>query len=658
MICFSLAFPMCAQKQGQERIDSFLKALPNAKEDTNKVYLLNYLSFSYNEIDPDQGIKYGNQDLALAQKLQWKKGIALANGCIGTNYYAKSDFDKALEYDLTALSIFEELGDKNEIARSFGNIGVVYQHLSKYPEALDYDLKALKINEELDNKSGIAQDLGNISVVYWRQKDYQKALVYNLKALKIDESLGDKNSIAEDLGNIGAIYEDQNDYQNALEYDIKALKIVEELGEKSGAAINLSNIGNIYEHQHNYPKALEYDFRALKLAEELGNKNQIAASLGNVGEVYLYIAKDASGNIRPDSLIPSGQTARLNKAIEYYQKGIVISREINFGEAIIDFSQGLSDAEAMLGNYKAAYENYKQYATLNDSVHSSQNAEEMANREARDKLELKDKQIQINKLEVERKRIESVFFIVGIILLVLVIVFILRNFWLQKKSNALLAKEKLRSDNLLLNILPVEVAEELKDKGSADAKYFDNVSVLFTDFVGFTKTSERLTPHELIFELDACFKVFDGIMGKYKIEKIKTIGDAYLAVSGLPVADPLHAEHIILAALEIQGFMLKRRESLGDKTFEIRIGIHSGAVIAGIVGVKKFAYDIWGDTVNTAARMEQNCVGGKINVSESTYQLVKDKFIFIPRGKIEAKNKGQIEMYFIEGVAEDKPVTI
>lgn len=210
--------------------------------------------------------------------------------------------------------------------------------------------------------------------------------------------------------------------------------------------------------------------------------------------------------------------------------------------------------------------------------------------------------------------------------------------------------EKKKSDDLLLNVLPAEVAEELKIKGFAEAKYFDEVSVLFTDFVNFTIISELLSPQELVDELHYCFKAFDEIVVKYNIEKIKTIGDAYLAVAGLPNADANHAASTVKAALEIRRFTKLRREQKGDKTFDIRIGIHSGNVVAGIVGVIKFAYDIWGDTVNTAARIEQNSLPGHVNLSEKTYELVKDltNFNFTYRGEIQAKNKGALKMYFVE----------
>lgn len=217
-----------------------------------------------------------------------------------------------------------------------------------------------------------------------------------------------------------------------------------------------------------------------------------------------------------------------------------------------------------------------------------------------------------------------------------------------QQQNADLKHEKQKSDKLLLNILPAEVAEELKERGHSDARSFNNVTVLFTDFVDFTKAGERMSPQELVDELHVCFKTFDEIISRHKIEKIKTIGDAYLAVGGLPAADDAHALNAVLAALEIRTFMKQRRAQLGTRTFDIRIGIHSGSVVAGIVGIKKFAYDIWGDTVNTAARMEQSSEPGKINISESTFTLVKDHVHCQYRGRIDAKNKGELNMYFVE----------
>jgi ligand-binding sensor domain-containing protein/class 3 adenylate cyclase len=214
-------------------------------------------------------------------------------------------------------------------------------------------------------------------------------------------------------------------------------------------------------------------------------------------------------------------------------------------------------------------------------------------------------------------------------------------------------KQKERSEDLLLNILPFQVAEELKQTGHCQAKTFSMVSVMFMDFKDFTSVSERFSAELLVDEINSCFSAFDNIIQRYKVEKIKTVGDSYICVSGMPVLNFTHAVEIVNAAIEIQKFMLdrkKEKEDKGEITFEMRIGIHTGPVVAGIVGVKKFQYDIWGDTVNLAARMEQNSEAGKINISGNTYKLVKDKFTCTYRGKIEAKNKGEVEMYFVDSV--------
>jgi class 3 adenylate cyclase/ActR/RegA family two-component response regulator len=213
-----------------------------------------------------------------------------------------------------------------------------------------------------------------------------------------------------------------------------------------------------------------------------------------------------------------------------------------------------------------------------------------------------------------------------------------------------LQQEKEKSERLLLNILPDEIAEELKQHGKVKPRRYDNVSIIFLDFVEFTRIAERMPPEALIEELDYYFQAIDTIFSKHGIEKIKTIGDAYLAVGGLPVPDAQHALHTVEGALEILDFInteKEKRRVAGETAFDIRIGIHSGSVIAGVVGNTKFAFDIWGDDVNIAARLESNGEKGRINVSESTYQLTKDHFRYEHRGKVSAKYKGEIEMYYL-----------
>lgn len=212
-------------------------------------------------------------------------------------------------------------------------------------------------------------------------------------------------------------------------------------------------------------------------------------------------------------------------------------------------------------------------------------------------------------------------------------------------------KAKEQSDTLLLNILPREVAEELKSTGTSDARHFDEVTVLFTDFKDFTGWSSKMSALELVEEINTCFMAFDKITEKYGVEKIKTIGDSYMCAGGLPVSNKTHAEDVVRAGLEMQEFIKEyslKRKALGKEPFQIRIGIHTGPVVAGIVGIKKFAYDIWGDTVNTASRMESAAEPGKVNISMATWQKINFMFSCTYRGKISVKAKGELDMYFVD----------
>ena len=263
-------------------------------------------------------------------------------------------------------------------------------------------------------------------------------------------------------------------------------------------------------------------------------------------------------------------------------------------------------------------------------------------------VRLQQAQLQLKDKELQSQKTQRSFYLGGIALLALLSFFIFRNFKNQQRSNTLIRLEKQKTDDLLRNILPNEVADELKEKGEALARQYDEVTVLFTDFVDFTKISEHLSPRQLVSELHDCFKAFDDIIERHGLEKIKTIGDAYMAVSGLPLPDARHACNAARAALDIQRYIRQRQET-HPAGFDIRIGLNSGPVVAGIVGVKKFAYDIWGDTVNTAARMESGSEPGKINISGATYSLIQGEFDCVYRGKVTAKNKGDIDMYFLEG---------
>ncbi|MCZ8237221.1 MAG: response regulator [Leptospiraceae bacterium] len=223
---------------------------------------------------------------------------------------------------------------------------------------------------------------------------------------------------------------------------------------------------------------------------------------------------------------------------------------------------------------------------------------------------------------------------------------------LQHKAQEL-EKSLQESERLLRNILPEKIADRLKSQGFDKPEYFESVSVLFTDFKGFTDVAEFMSPDELVEQLDLCFAQFDAIVEMYGVEKLKTIGDSYMAAGGIPVSNQTHPVDLIRAAMEIKQFMdmtKNLRKDQGLPYWELRIGIHTGPVVAGVIGNKKFAYDMWGDTVNTASRMESSGEVGRVNISRDTYEKVKDFFLCHYRGKIPAKNKGSIDMFFVERI--------
>jgi adenylate cyclase len=232
------------------------------------------------------------------------------------------------------------------------------------------------------------------------------------------------------------------------------------------------------------------------------------------------------------------------------------------------------------------------------------------------------------------------------------------------RINKVLDRQKVEIETLILNILPSEVAKELQATGNATPRSYEKVSVLFSDFKGFSAMAEKMSAEELVEELGTCFKAFDKITEKYRLEKIKTIGDSYMCAGGIPVPDLDHPFRIIAAGLEIRDFMRTHNEARAEgglEPLDIRIGIHVGPVVAGVVGTKKYAYDIWGSTVNIASRMESNGAPGEVNISAATYELVKEKYVCLHRGKIYAKNVGDIDMYFVQSeitVPSERPALV
>ena len=518
----------------------------------------------------------------------------------------------ALELSLKAYETGKKAGLEEGEGVTLRLVGNSHYQLGNYNQSLDYYKQALAISEADGDRSNYAASIGNIGNVYQILGDPQMALKFYSQALKIYEQLADKHKIGSMLGNIGNTYGTMRKCRRALVHHFKALKIMEELADKQGMAFVLGNIGNEYKLINDKQKSLEYFRRSIEIAKELGNNKLMMLNLTNIGALNTELGRYRRAGVR------------LNQSLK-------IAKEVGARDQLMVIYKRFSELYEKQEKWKNFSKYFKKYHELEKELKNEEVQKKAAQYELEKEIEIKEKEAEIERLRnIELKKAYDEIEI----------------------RNSLIEAEKIKSEKLLLNILPGEIANELKETGFTRARHYDNATVMFTDFKDFTRASERLSPQALVNELHNCFMAYDKIMEKHKLEKIKTIGDSYMAVSGLPVYNKKHAIKMVDAALEIAAFMQKRKEKMGESTFEVRIGIHSGSVVAGVVGLKKFAYDIWGDTVNIAARMEQHSEPGKINISATTYELVKNKYNCVHRGKIDVKNKGCVEMYFVLGLKE------
>lgn len=417
-----------AQLQGQPLIDSLISRLGTAKEDTNKVMLLNDISLTYYSINPDEGLKYGQQGLALAEQLDWKLGKAYAYKVIAGNYgYGKSDYARAIEYSQKSLEQFKELGDKKGSAKILGDMGVIYWFKSDFPNALKYYFDALKIHEEGGVKNEVAATLMNIGIVYNSLEDYPKALDYMLRANKIDEELGNKSGVAANLGNIGQLYISLGDTAKALESNIKSLGFYEAVGDKNGIARNLGNIATLYTEKKDYGRSLEYNQKALDLFEQLGDKNGAAKILADIGNTYLEMARH------------NGATKDLQQAKDYTSRAVTLSGEIGDLSTLLNNYKRLSEIQSLQNDHKGALESYQQYTLFKDSVFNMEKDKKLTETAMRyefDKKEAATKAAQ-EKKDIKQRNIRNSFIVGAILLLVLLIGLINRYRYKQKANQAL-----------------------------------------------------------------------------------------------------------------------------------------------------------------------------------------------------------------------------
>jgi len=587
-----------------------------------------------------------NQKLADSLIMEYNSG----------NYLNELELLKEIAFEETnpdiKLKYSELLINKASIDSSFKYLYIGYFQKGYALQSKGQNVKALESffkSLNYSNRDSIERNKGSLMIgiadTYVIMGNSYNAQKYYNSGIKLLRKSNDSIPMATALLNAGDGYFNSNKLDSALIYTSEAEIIFKNKKYLIGQAYSLGNIGMIYAEQEKDVFAEKNINEAIGILEELENYYPISVYLTYMADIYV-------------------RKNKMNSAFSYAKRSLELATKHGLKKEISDANHKLSELYEKVGNTSKSYKHYKDFITYRDSVKNIEAVQQQANLETQYQVaqnqiktdyEISQKQTEVDLLSQQKKNQRIVVIATTIALLLIGLLaggLFRRNKFIQK-TKKIIEQEKDRSDNLLLNILPEETAKELKDSGKVLAKKFESVTVLFTDFKGFTKYSENLSPEALVETIGFYFSKFDEIIEKYGLEKIKTIGDAYMCAGGLPFPTEDHAHNMVRAAFEIAEFVEETKNNVdaSELNFDIRIGINTGPVVAGVVGTKKFAYDIWGDTVNIASRMESNSEPGKINISENTYEIIKDTFDCEYRGKIQAKGKGEIEMFFVERTA-------
>jgi len=622
-----------------KKIDSLKRIVETGVKDTSMVITLNQLSKEIiNTENISESLVYARKANELAKKLNYKKGLAYSLKNIGLAQYYQGNYLDVLNSWTQSLKEFETIHDTIGIANLVNNLGAIYYSQGSNAKALDYYLRSLSISEKVKDNYNTAQTLLNIGGLYAEMNNFDKALEYYNKFIQYRNQLNNPQLTFGYLMGVGEIYYEKGLYDEALNYYQEALLSNKIITLRAG---NLIKLSKVYLKQNNKQKSIEYLNEAYQIAKSNNQQLLVVQALEGLGEV--------------------NKQDNFKESIKAFKEAEILGKEIDAKDELRDIYLGLSNTYALNKDFKNAYAYKELYIAQKDSLFNLKTDDKIRGlqfdfdlEKKEDKIGLLEKESEIQQLK--QKKQQGVIFVS---LLVIFLIFLLalglkRRYNYIKETNRIIEIEKNRSETLLHNILPIETAIELKQNGKVEAKKFDSVTVLFTDFKGFTNFAKDLTPEELVSSVDYYFSKFDEIMEKYGMEKIKTIGDAYMCAGGLPFPTTDHPFRMILAAFEIAQFIEETKLNTNDtvSNLDIRIGINTGPIVAGVVGTHKFAYDIWGDTVNVASRMETLSQPGRINISEYTYELVKDVFHCKYRGEIEVKNRGIMKMYFVNGIKD------
>lgn len=618
--------------RAQDRtIDSLKTVLNSSAPDSNKVNTFITLCKKSINAAPQEAFIYGAKALQLADSIGFIRGKAYALKYIGLYYFNLGKNVETLDEWSKSLNDFRQINDKQGIANMLSNIGALYDKNADDANALDNYLQSLTISESINDKLRIATALQNIGNTYSRKPlTYPQALTYFLRALPLTEELQDRDAMVTVITNLGELYLKMGKEDSSLYYLKKGLKASKNVEEVTTTYI-LNRIGKTYAKQKKYDLAIGYQKQAVALATKLNAKLDIGKSLLGLADTYF-------------------SKGEIDLALTTYHNAENILTEVHAVEELKDSYAGLYKSYAAKGDFNNAFLNLNLYSNYKDTIYNNETDKKLANLQLNSDMKSLTQKKALSDLELKRQTITRNAFAVGFLLVLIIFVVLYRNYRHKVKTNILLDKQKAQIETLMLNILPQEVATELQEHGQATPRNYESVSILFTDFKSFTALADKMSPQELIEELNASFMAFDEIIERNQIEKIKTIGDAYMCAGGIPTPNPEYVMNIIKTGLEMQDYIKdknEKRRTLGLPAWELRIGVHVGPVVAGVVGKKKYAYDIWGNAVNIASRMESNGEPGKVNISAATYEIIKEVYDCTYRGKISAKNIGEIDMYFV-----------
>ena len=556
---------------------------------------------------------------------------------------ADSTYQKAMQHFMggevsTATGYFEQVvvlraqTDSSKLINCFSNLGRCYAEMGRKEEAWSSYQTAFRLSKKFNNEKSLGYLFNNMGVLEEEQGHPNEAKMYFENGVEVSRKAGNDGSEALCHESLAIHFGKQQDYAQSEKHFVAAFEIYERTNNLPMVSSVLINLGMLASEQKKDSEAIEWLEQSRKIANRLGNYAHVVTAVNGLTQLYL----------------DNGQS---KKALQLTNEISPLMDSVELLPVQRDYYQSLSEVYKANGMWQKAFEASNRYYTLRDSVFSEQQKETLVELKTRYEVAEKEQELIFQKAVNQQQRIWQWALGIGLILTG----FLAFNWWraFQNKSrlNVQIRTEQQRSDELLLNILPPAVAEELKTNNAVVARRFENATVLCTDFQDFTGIVSRLRPEQLVQLLDEYFRGFDDITTKFGIEKIKTMGDAYMCVGGLPDASAGTSVHVLRAALAMRDWVNtinKRNMADGKPYFHCRIGLHVGPVVAGIVGKKKFVYDIWGDTVNTATRMEQYGAIDEVNISNTVFQVVVEEpgFQFEYRGEIEVKGKGKLGMYF------------